>query len=307
MITYLIRRVVAAVLVLFGMTILVFLILRLIPGDPAVIMLGTNAGSQAMVQNLHHQLGLDLPWPVQYIRWLKGVFRGDLGYSYDQGLPVTTLIADNFPYTLQLAVVGLGLSVVGGIVIGVIAALHRKTLLDVLLMGFALFCTSIPIFWTGLLLILVFSVQLHWFNVFSGTSLKGLVLPVVALGLGGAGFTARFVRSAVIASLRQQWVTTARSKGVPSHKVIAYHVLRNSVLPVLTIVGLQFGNLLGGAVIVETVFSRPGIGRVLVEAILNKDYLVVQGVALLIASLYILTNLVVDLLYPVFDPRISHK
>lgn len=307
MTTYLIRRLLAVALLLFGMTILVFLILRLIPGDPAVVMLGTNAGSQALVRNLHHQLGLDLPWPVQYIRWLKGLFRGDLGYSYDQGLPVTTLIADNFPYTAQLAVVGLGLSVIGGIVIGVVAALYRKTVLDTLLMGFALIGTSIPIFWTGLLLILVFSVQLHWFNVFSGTSLKGLVLPVVSLGIGGAGFTARFVRSAVIDSLRQHFVTTARSKGLPSRRVIERHVLRNSVLPVLTIVGLQFGNLLGGAVIVETVFSRPGIGRVLVEAILNKDYLVVQGVVLLIALLYILANLAVDLLYPVFDPRISHQ
>jgi ABC-type dipeptide/oligopeptide/nickel transport system permease component len=306
MMDYVARRLAAVALLLVGMSILVFLILRLIPGDPAVVMLGTNAGSEAMVRNLHHQLGLDKPLVVQYITWAAGLLHGDLGYSYDHGMPVTTLIADNLPYTVELTVAGLGISVIGGVIIGVIAALNRNSLLDTVIMGIALVGTSLPIFWLGLLLILVFAVEIHWFPVFGGTSLKGLVLPAVSLGISGAGFTARFVRSAVINSLRQQYVVTARSKGLYRRQVVLLHVLRNSILPILTIVGLQFGNLLSGAVIIETVFSRPGIGRELVEGILNKDYLVVQGIVFLVAFLYIMSNLAVDLLYPVFDPRISH-
>jgi ABC-type dipeptide/oligopeptide/nickel transport system permease component len=304
---YIAQRLVALVLLVFGISVLVFLIIRLIPGDPALVLLGTNAGDPVLVHRLHEQLGLDLPIPVQYVHWISGVVRGDFGYSYGQGLPVSTLIADNFPYTLQLTIAGLGLSIVLGVFLGVLAALHRNSIIDTLSMGLALIALSIPSFWLGLLLLILFSVKLHWFAVFGGTTLKGMVLPAVALALSGAGFTARFVRSSVIDARQRQHVTTARSKGLPRRRVLVRHVMRNAILPVLTVVGLQFGSLLSGTVVIETVFSRPGIGRVLVNAILAKDYLTIQAVVLLVAILYALTNLAVDLLYPILDPRIAQR
>jgi ABC-type dipeptide/oligopeptide/nickel transport system permease component len=304
---YIAQRLAAVVLLAFGISVLVFLIIRLIPGDPAIVLLGTNAGDPALVHRLHHQLGLDEPIPVQYVHWIAGVVRGDFGYSYGQELPVRTLIADNFPYTLQLTIAGLGLSIILGVVLGVLAALYRTTLIDTLSMGLALVSLSIPSFWLGLLLLILFSVNLHWFAVFGGTSLNGLVLPAVALAFSGAGFTARFVRSSIIEAKRRQYVTTARSKGLTGQRVLLRHVMRNAILPVLTVVGLQFGSLLSGTVVIETVFSRPGIGRLLVNAILAKDYLTVQAIVLLVAILYALTNLAVDLLYPILDPRIAQR
>ena len=194
-----------------------------------------------------------------------------------------------------------------GGVIGVAAALRRNRNTDVLAMGVALTFMSIPSFWLGLLLILLFAVQLPWFDVVGGTSLKGLVLPAITLALGGIGFNARFVRSSIIAAQGQKHVITARAKGLSRARVFARHVLRNALLPILTIAGLQVGQLLSGTVIVETVFSRPGIGRLLVQAILAKDYLTVQAVVLIIAILYALTNFAVDLLYPVLDPRVANR
>lgn len=306
MAAYLARRLAAVVVLAFGISILVFLIIRLIPGDPVLAMLGTNAGSTTEINRLHKELGLNLPLPVQYLNWIGGVVHGDFGYSYSQNVPVSQLIDQNFPYTLELTAAGLGLSILIGVILGVIAAVKRNTIVDTIAMGIALIGLSMPSFWLGLLLISLFAVTLRWFAVFGGTSLNGLVLPAVALGISGAGFTARFVRSSVIDAMRQQYVTTARSKGLQARLVLRRHVLRNAILPVLTIIGLQFGNLLSGTVVIETVFSRPGIGRLLVDSILSKDYLTVQGVVLIIAILYALTNLLVDLLYPVVDPRIAY-
>jgi ABC-type dipeptide/oligopeptide/nickel transport system permease component len=304
---YIVQRLVAAVLLTFGISVLVFLIIRLIPGDPALVLLGTNAGDPVLVHRLHAQLGLDLPIPVQYVHWISGVVRGDLGYSYGQEQPVTTLIGENFPYTLELTLVGLGISVIVGVFLGVLAAIYRNSIIDTVAMGLALISLSIPSFWLGLLLLILFAVKLQWFAVFGGTTIKGMVLPAVALALSGAGFTARFVRSSVIDARRRQHVVTARSKGLTRRRVLFRHVLRNALLPVLTVVGIQFGSLLSGTVVIETVFSRPGIGRLLVNAILAKDYLTVQGIVLLVAILYALTNLAVDLLYPVLDPRIAQR
>lgn len=305
MTAYIIRRLAAVVVLIFAVSILVFLILRLIPGDPVLALLGTQATSQQQVNELRHSLGLDLPLPLQYLHWLNGVIHGNLGYSYAQSLPVTTMIGENFPYTLQLTVAGLTLSVLLGGALGILAAIKRNTFIDTAAMSVALTGLSVPSFWLGLLLITVFGVFLHWFQVFGGTSLKGLILPTVALGVGGAGSIARFVRSNMVETFRQQYVVTAKSKGVRPYRVLTKHVLRNSIIPVLTIMGLQFGNLLSGTVVIETVFSRPGIGRLLVDAILSKDYLTVQGVVLIIAVLYALVNLAVDLLYPLLDPRIA--
>ncbi len=304
---YFLHRTLAILAQAFGISILVFLIIRLIPGDPAIVLLGTNAGDPALVARLHHQLGLDRPIYIQYWRWIAGVLHGNFGYSYGYEQSVTSLLQANFPATFQLMVAGLGISVVFGTLLGVMAALRRNRALDTAAMGLAMTFMSLPSFWLGLLLILLFAVQLQWFAVVGGTSLKGLVLPAVTLGLGGLGFNARFVRSSVIAAQGQKHVLSARAKGISRAQVFLRHVFRNALLPILTIVGLQVGQLLSGAVIVETVFSRPGIGRLLVQAILSKDYLTVQATVLIIAILYALTNFIVDLLYPVLDPRIARR
>jgi ABC-type dipeptide/oligopeptide/nickel transport system permease component len=303
--SYVIRRLLAVVLLVIGISMAVFLIIRLIPGDPAAVLLGTNAGDTAMVRQLHRELGLDEPIPVQYLQWVGHALTGNLGYSYQQQRPVTSLIAENFPYTLELAVFSLALSLLVGATLGTVAALKKNSIVDTLVMGVAISGFSIPSFWLGILLLLLFAVALHWLPVFGGTTPKGMVLPVITLAVSGSGFLARFVRSSVIDARQRQYVTTARSKGLTQPQVLLRHVIRNAMLPVLTVVGLQFGNLLAGAVIVETVFSRPGIGRLLVQSILAKDYLTVQGVVLVVATLYALINLAVDLLYPVLDPRIA--
>jgi ABC-type dipeptide/oligopeptide/nickel transport system permease component len=306
-INYVLRRLIAIIALAFGISVVVFMIIRLIPGDPVTTLLGTNAGDPAVVERLRQQLGLDQSLQVQYWRWISGVFQGDFGYSYGYQQSVSSLLADNFPATIQLTIAGLGLSVIFGLIFGIAAALRRNQAVDTVTMGIALTFMSIPSFWLGLLLILAFAVTLPWFDVVGGTSLKGLVLPAVTLALGSIGFNARFVRSSIIAAQVQRHVITARAKGITRLRVFLRHVLRNALLPILTIVGLQVGQLLSGTVIIETVFSRPGIGRLLVQAILAKDYLTVQACVLIIAVIYALTNFIVDLLYPVFDPRIANR
>ena len=307
MISYVVQRVISIVALAFGISVIVFLIIRLIPGDPVITLLGTSAGDNAVVDRLRQQLGLDLPMYVQYGRWISGIFQGDFGYSYGYQQSVSSLLAANFPATIQLTIAALALSLTCGMIMGIAAALNRNQAADTLTMGVALTCMSIPSFWLGLLLILVFAVTLPWFDVVGGTSLKGLVLPAVTLALGSMGFNARFVRSSIIAARVQKHVITARAKGITRVQVFVRHVFRNALLPILTIVGLQVGQLLSGTVIVETVFSRPGIGRLLVQAILAKDYLTVQAVVLIIAVIYALTNFIVDLLYPVLDPRVAQR
>jgi ABC-type dipeptide/oligopeptide/nickel transport system permease component len=304
---YVLRRLAAIGALAFGISVLVFLIIRLIPGDPAIALLGTNAGDSELVARLHHQLGLDEPMYLQYAHWMGRVLHGDFGYSYGNQQSVSSLLAANFPATIQLTVAGLALSLFIGGILGVVAAVRRNRNADIVAMGVSLTFMSIPSFWLGLLLILLFAVEIPWFDVVGGTTLKGLVLPAVTLALGSIGFNARFVRSSVIAAQGQRHVITARAKGITRGRVFLKHVLRNALLPILTIVGLQVGQLLSGTVIVETVFSRPGIGRLLVQAILAKDYLTVQAVVLIIAVLYALTNFAVDLLYPVLDPRVAHR
>jgi ABC-type dipeptide/oligopeptide/nickel transport system permease component len=305
--SYVIRRTAAIIALAFGISVVVFLIIRLIPGDPVLAMLGTNAADPALVDRLRHQLGLDQPIYVQYLIWIGHALHGDFGYSYGNQQSVASLLAANFPATIQLAIAGLALSLLLGSIIGVTAAVYRNRTPDTLVMGIALGFLSMPSFWLGLLLILAFAVELPWFDVVGGTTLKGLVLPAVTLALGSAGFNARFVRSSVIHARIQKHVITARAKGTTRRQVFSRHVLRNALLPVLTVVGLQVGQLLSGTVVVETVFSRPGIGRLLVQAILAKDYLTVQAVVLIIAIIYALANFIVDILYPVLDPRVGYR
>ena len=305
--SYVLRRLISIVALAFGISVISFLIIRLIPGDPVIALLGTNAGNKELIERLREQLGLNLPMQVQYITWITNVFRGDFGYSYGNQQAVSSLLAANFPATIQLTIAALSLSLTIGMILGVVAAIKRNRALDTATMSLALTFMSIPSFWLGLLLILMFAVTLPWFDVVGGTSLKGLVLPAVTLALGTIGFNARFVRSSIIAAQVQKHVITARAKGITRVQVFMRHILRNALLPILTIVGLQVGQLLSGTVIVETVFSRPGIGRLLVQAILAKDYLTVQAVVLIIAIIYAMTNFIVDLLYPVFDPRVANR
>ena len=255
---YVVRRLIAIVALAFGISIIVFLIIRLIPGDPVIALLGTNAGDKELVERLRQQLGLNLPFLVQYTQWMTHLLRGDFGYSYGYQQSVASLLAANFPATVQLTLASLALSVTFGMVLGTIAALKRNRAADTLTMGLALTFMSIPSFWLGLLLILGFAVTLPWFDVVGGTSLKGLVLPAVTLALGSIGFNARFFRSSIISARTQKHVITARAKGISRAQLFLRHVLRNALLPILTIVGLQVGQLLSGTVIVETVFSRPG-------------------------------------------------
>lgn len=306
MMAYAARRLASILCLGLGISVLVFLIIRLIPGDPAIVLLGTSAGDPALVAQLHHQLGLDLPVWTQYGIWAGRVLHGDFGYSFGNQQSVSSLILANFPATLQLTFAGLGLSLLFGGVFGIIAALRRNRAADLITMGTSLALMSIPSFWLGLLMILLFAVELPWFDVVGGTSLKGLVLPAATLAMGSIGFNARFVRSSIVAAQVQRHVITARAKGLSSRQVFTRHILRNALLPIVTVVGLQFGQLLSGTIIVETVFSRPGLGRLLVQAILSKDYLTVQAVVLIVAVLYAFINFAVDLAYPLLDPRIAY-
>jgi ABC-type dipeptide/oligopeptide/nickel transport system permease component len=301
------RRVAVLPPLLVGISILVFLVIHLVPGDPVAAILGTSANSPELVARLHQQLGLNLPLPAQYLHWMKGIVTGNFGYSYSQQIAVSSLLVNNLAYTAELTAAALGFSLAFGSLVGIVAARRRNTATDAAGMGVALIFLSMPSFWLGLIIIIVFAVQLHWFPVVGGVSFRGLILPALTLGLASMGFIARFVRSSVIEASSQPYVIIARAKGLRRAKVLVRHILRNSVITVLPVIGLELGNLLTGAVIVETVFSRPGLGRLLVTAILSKDYPTVQAVVLLIAVIYTVLNLVVDLLYPVLDPRLRRS
>jgi ABC-type dipeptide/oligopeptide/nickel transport system permease component len=299
------KRLAALVVLLIGIAILVFLMLQLIPGSPVTALLGQSATNPAAVARLTSELGLNRPLPVQFWRWLENAVQGNFGYSYNQQQPVSALLAQNLPSTVELAGAGLLISLVGGIALGVLGAVRRNSAADSVAMGVAMTLVALPSFWLGLVLILAFAVALPWFPVVGGTSLRGLVLPALPLGLGVLGITGRFVRSSLLEAMHSPHVAAARAKGLGRRTVFTRHVARNAVLPVLTVVGLQVGSLLSGTVLVEVVFSRPGIGRLLVQSILSKDYATVQATVLIIAGFYAVTNLVVDLLYPLLDPRVG--
>lgn len=305
--TYLARRLAAAPVLIFGVSILVFLFIHLIPGDPASAILGTNVGDPSLVARLHRQLGIDLPLPEQYGHWLNNALHGDFGYSYIQQRSVSNLVMTNLGWTVQLIAASLVISLLLGTVAGTVAALRRNHGVDTVVMTTALVFLSVPSFWLGLLLIVAFAVNLHLVAVVGGGSLSGLVLPAVTLGLGSMGFIARFVRSSIIDALGQPHVLYARARGLSGRSVLGRHVMRNAIPPVLTVVGLEAGTLVTGAVVVETIFSRPGLGRLLVYSSINKDYPTVQAVVLVIAVIYVLINLVVDLLHPILDPRLTNR
>jgi ABC-type dipeptide/oligopeptide/nickel transport system permease component len=307
MMRYTSRRLGALVFLAISISIIDFAIIRLVPGDPARNILGTSDATPALIARLNSQLGLDRPVVTQYWIWAGDVLRGNFGYSYSQKQSVSSLLAQNIPPTLELILAGLALTVIFGLLIGVAAALRRGRATDTVLMAASVTFLSIPSFWLGLLLIELLAVRIHLFPVVGGTGLDGLALPAITLGLGGVGLTARFVRSSVIEAAQLPHVVIARAKGLPQYLVLIRHVIRNSLLPVINIVALQFGSLLSGVVIIEEVFSRNGLGRLLVDSILAKDYPTVQAVVLLIAITYCVVTLVVDLAYRIIDPRTAAR
>lgn len=310
---YIIRRLLLAIPTLIGVSFLVFWSIRLVPGDPAIALAGELATPE-LTQRVRENLGLDQPVPVQYVRYLGRIVQGDLGRSIRSGLPVLEEIQIRLPRTLTLATASLIVSSIIGIAIGVTAARRPNSWFDGISMVFALLGVSMPIFWLGLMLMILFSVQLPQLLGLSGPLLpptgsgtwQHLVMPVTALAATSMAIQARMTRACMLEVLRQDYIRTARAKGQHERRVIYRHALRNAMLPIVTIIGLQFGTLLGGAVLTETVFAWPGIGRLLVDAIGYRDYPVIQGVVLVIAVGFVLTNLVVDILYAYLDPRIQY-
>ncbi len=315
MTAYLAKRVAALVPTLLGVSIAVFLLVKLIPGDIALNFAPPDA-TQADLHTLRQSLGLTQPLPVQYGKWLVNVLHGNLGYSLTQGRPVLQVLLPRLQNTLLLAAAALLISTTVGVTAGIISAAHQGSLIDRLCMIFALLGNSLPSFWLGLLLILLLGLNLEWFPVSGMYSPRGngglldllnhLVLPAVTLGFALAGVVARMTRSAMLEVLRQDYIRTAHAKGLTERKVLLRHAMRNALPPVVTIVGLQLGFLLGGSVLVETVFSWPGIGFAMENAILRRDALVVQGGVLLVATIFVFINLLVDLTYTMLDPRIRY-
>ena len=311
---YALRRLLLAVPVLFGVSVLVFAVLHLAPGDPAAIMLGAQATKEDVVR-LHRDLGLDQPLAVQYVRWMGHVLQGDLGRSIPLGRAVLPEVLLRFKATLVLTAGALLIAILLGLSAGIVSAVKQYTWLDRISMGVAVTGVSLPVFWTGIMLIILFALQLRWFPSSGMSSPYGsgvadvlwhLVLPAVTLGTASAAALARLTRSSVLEIIRQDYVRSARAKGLAERAVIARHVLKNAINPIITVLGLQVGFLLGGAILTETVFSWPGLGSMMVRAIQARDYPLVQGGVLLIATTFVLVNLVVDLLYAVFDPRIRY-
>ena len=307
MTTYILRRLVLTVPVLIGVTLLVFSMLHLVPGDPVKAMFIDSGGASAeQIAQVRHLLGLDKPLPEQYWDYVTNALHGDLGQSIISKRPVFELIVQNLPSTLQLTISGLGLAILLGMLLGVVAAVRHTTWIDNTMMILATIGVSMPSFWLGLLLILVFGIYLRWVPITAGSDLNRLALPAFALGFQSAAIIARLVRTSLLEVLQEDYMRTARAKGLSNRAVILRHGLRNSLIPVTTVVGLQFGGLLGGAVIVEAVFARQGIGQLLVGALQARDFPVAQGCVLFIALVYVLVNLGVDMLYAFIDPRIHY-
>ena len=310
---YLLRRAAALGVALFFVSLLVFVVIRVLPGDPALLIMGME-GSPEATARLREALGLNRPLLVQYAHWFGRALAGDLGRSLQYDLPVWSLIQSRLAVTGPLTLLAAAFVILAALPLGVYAATHHRRPGDYLAMGVALVGFSVPSFWAGLLLILLFSVRLGWVQAggFAGweqgiwPGLRSLLLPALALGLFQFAALARTTRSAVLDVMREDYVRSARAKGVPEGAVLWKHTLRNAMIPVLTVVGIQLGQLMAGSIILETVFYLPGIGRLALGAITARDLPLVQGVALFVASVIVLTNVLVDVLYGFVDPRIRH-
>ncbi|CAP41922.1 ABC transporter permease [Bordetella petrii] len=313
MLRYLFNRLAGLVAVMFLVATIVFVILRLTPGDPAAVMLGPQA-SQQDIDTLRARLGLDQPLPVQYATWLGQLARGDLGQSIFLDKPVLAALADRAEPTFWLTLMSLAIASAIALPVGILSAVRRGTALDQSVVTFSMFTSSVPSFWLGLLLMQIFSVRLGWLPVagYGGpdasiaTRLSHLVLPAIVLGLVNSALITRFIRASMLDVLRDDYVRTARAKGLPERKVILKHAARNALIPILTVLGLTTALLVSGAVVTETVFGLPGVGSLVVSAVLRRDYPVIQGALLVIAAIYVLINLFIDLLYLLVDPRVRY-
>ncbi len=311
---YVLVRLLSVAPVLLGVTVLVFLVMHLAPGDPALIMLGPHATAEALAQ-LHRDLGLDLPLPVQYLRWLGRLFVGDWGWSLQFKRSVIELLEQRAPPTILLALVAMSLAVVTGIPAGVVSATRQYSIFDRASMTMVLLGFSVPVFWLGMVLQVLFGLRLGWLPI-SGMYAPGstalgdvalrLILPAVALATAPGALIARMTRSSMLEVIRQDYIRTAWAKGLGERVVIVGHALRNALIPTVTVVGLQAGYLLGGEVLVEQVFNWPGLGLLMVQGILARDFPLVQGAILIVAGTYVLVNILVDLTYAYLDPRISY-
>jgi peptide/nickel transport system permease protein len=303
MATYVLRRLALSTPVLVGITLVIFCAIRLLPGDPAIVMAGDLASGE-YVDQLRHSMGLDKPVWIQYAIYLGNVAHGNLGRSTKSLRPVLAEIRDRYPYTIQLTVAGMLVAAVLGISAGAVSAARRDSIFDYGSMVVALFGVSVPVFWLGLILILLFSVNLRLLPAGGSGSLAHLVLPALTLGASAAGILARMTRASLLEVLGSDFVRTARAKGLRDTTVLLRHALPTAFVPVLTTLGLQFGSLLGGAVITESVFGWPGMGRLIVDSIAARDYPLVQGALMIFATSFALINLAVDVLYAMVDPRI---
>ena len=305
MLTYLLRRILIAVPTLLGVVLLVFLMVRLAPGDPAILLAGEFATPETL-EAIRTRYGLDRPLPEQFALYLGALLQGDLGESARSRRPVLEELKTYFPNTVVLATAAILVALATGIPLGILAALRQGSWLDLGVMVLALLGVSMPVFWFGLLAILIFSVELGWFPVAGKGTLAHLVLPAVTLGINATALLARMTRGTLVEVLSLDYIRTARAKGLAERVVIFKHALRNALIPVVTVAGLEFGSLLAGAVITETIFAWPGLGQLLVGSILSRDYPVVQGAVLLVAFTFTLVNLMVDLLYAWIDPRVRY-
>jgi peptide/nickel transport system permease protein len=318
MTTYIIRRIVLAIVVLLLVTLAVFFVMRLLPGDPLTIFIAQSANIQAMppemVENLRHEFGLDKPITVQYLNWVGNLFRGDLGTSIYYHEKVGVLMKERFPVTLYIGVVSLIVGGVIGILGGLLAAVRRGKWADKIVTPLTYVGITIPVFWLGILLIYVFGVKLNWLPISGYTSpfdnylmsTKQMIMPVICLASFAIAANARQMRSSMLEILRQDYIRTAWAKGLREQTIIFRHVLKNSLIPVITLAGIGVGTILGGSVLVETVFAIPGMGRLLVTSIFGQDYVVVQSITLIIAVAVLLVNLLVDISYGWLDPRIRY-
>jgi peptide/nickel transport system permease protein len=310
--SYLIRRLFIAILALLGVTVGAFSMLHLAPGDPISLLVSERAAESAgsdpkqAMELFRSRYGLDKPLPVQYLNYLSQLLHGDLGSSIFQGRAVLDIILEQFPHTFQLAFASIFIAIAIGIPAGIIAAWRHNSWLDSTTMTFSLLGVSLPTFWQGLMLILLFSVAIQWFPTSGQGGVRYLVLPAAALGSSHAAILSRLTRSSMLEVLHEGYINTARGKGLRERVVLLRHAFPNAIVPVVTVVGLQFGRMLAGTFIIEIVFARQGLGNVLVSAILNRDFPLAQGTILFTAAFYVLVNLIVDMTYSYLDPRIQY-
>ncbi|TMI84930.1 MAG: ABC transporter permease [Bacillati bacterium ANGP1] len=306
MLRYIVQRVGQLVPILIGISVVTFLMLHLVPGDPVLIFAGDKPLTEARAAEIRHELGLDRPIWIQYWGYATHAVRGDLGRGLRSQRPVLDSILEVLPGTAQLTLAALALATAVGVTLGTVAALAHGSWVDTAAMALAILGVSMPVFYSSLLLILLFSFTLGWFPATGQGGLERLVMPATALGLISSAVLARLVRSGMLGVLHQEYIVTARAKGLAPRAVVLRHALKNALIPTITMLGLQLGALLGGAVVTETIFSRPGVGRLAVDAILSRDFPLVQGTVLVAAVAYVLVNLLVDISYAAVDPRIHY-